>query len=233
MENKWIALAVSVGLVAFSAKVSTDAGPSKSYTLPFISPAYLENTVEVRQNGIRIGAGFHVGDGLILTAKHVIEAEGPYSVTFRCHDSEDIYTIQATVLLVSNDADLGSLVVEMPKELKNRKGFKLADAEPVWGAPIVIVGCPGSLNLFPTSGYYVGLSQVLGYDGAQTIRLVSCQAYFGNSGGPVIDPMSDKVVGVLVAGNQAYNQSSLIVAIGYLGKFYLECKETLRSRDGK
>lgn len=135
--------------------------------------------------------------------------------------------------MASNDADLGSLVVDMPKELKSRKGFKLGDAEPVWGAPIVIVGCPGSLNLFPTSGYYVGLSQILGYDGAQTIRLVSCQASFGNSGGPVIDPTNDRVVGVLVAGNHSYTQMSLIVSLGHLGKFHLECKEAMRSRDGK
>jgi len=147
------------------------------------------------------GSGFVVSeDGLICTAKHVVEGGGTFVVTF---DDGTKYT--TTQCLADKLHDVGFLKIEPDKMLTP---VPLSPFYLRAGDPVFIMGSPLGKNNFNsvTLGIVSAKKRDLSFLGEESdmygwsIMFQSdSPAYPGNSGGPVFN-IDGRVVGVLVAG---------------------------------
>ncbi len=156
------------------------------------------SVVHVTKVGEWEGSGFVVSeDGLIVTAKHVVEGGGTFVVTF--DDGSKVTTTQA---LQDNLYDVGFLKVEK----KGLKALPLSNSVPRPGESIFVMGSPLGFEQF--NSVTLGIvsaaqrdwdkeSEGLGWK--VLIQEDAPGVYPGNSGGPVFN-MRGEVIGVLVAG---------------------------------
>lgn len=103
--------------------------------------------------------------------------------------------IKCKPAVIDKDRDAALLVVE--EELP--VSFEI-DTEAVVGAAVVVGGCPAGTTPSATLGFLTSKDPELGGNLKCQVWQVSVPFFYGNSGGPVIDAESSKVIGILVAG---------------------------------
>lgn len=156
------------------------------------------------------GSGVYIGDGYVLTARHVVEDCNNYYIEFNSGiklTSEKAY--------YGGDCDLGIILCN---QLINVPVVEFADYNDLYvGQRVYVSGNPfGHHNV--TFGIISGLNRKIEMFGNCFLMTVDAQAWPGNSGGPVIDE-EGKLVGILVGGHHGYDGLSIVIPINAIRKF--------------
>jgi S1-C subfamily serine protease len=170
--------------------------------------------VHIEKVGEWQGSGFIVSkDGLIITAKHVVEGGGDFIVTM---DNGTKYT--TSMAMACKKYDIGFLKIESDKELPT---VKLSDISRVRAGDLVfIMGSPLGYDNFNSVTLGIISSEqrdLEKYDeglGWTILFQTDSAAYPGNSGGPVFN-MQGEVIGILVAGMDASLNYSVPIRLVY------------------
>jgi S1-C subfamily serine protease len=132
------------------------------------------------------GSGFHVGDGLIITAGHVVpldEAITEINVTF---DNQSFFP--AKFIASNPDIDTGSIYCESAKsfpklEFGDSSGLELGDI-------VIVIGSPEGFHDTATVGRVSNIHQTLGDQAPskawQDIIFIDADILEGSSGGMVL-----------------------------------------------
>lgn len=134
----------------------------------------------------------------VITAAHcvVIAGSNPADeIKLEVRTSMTKRWVKCKVLIVDKDRDAALLMTE--EELP--VAFEM-DTEAMVGSPVVVGGCPAGTTPSATMGFLTSKDPELGGHVKCTVWQVSVPFFYGNSGGPVIDAESNKVIGILVAG---------------------------------
>lgn len=169
--------------------------------------------VHIQKVGEWQGSGFIItSDGIIVTAKHVVEGGGTFIVTL---DDGTKYTTSTAVAY--KDYDIGFLKIKTEKplpvvELTDIKSLNVGDSIFIIGSPLGFDNF-NSVTLGIISAKQRNLDAVTNSGYGWTVTFQSdAAAYPGNSGGPVFN-MRGQVVGVLVAGQDANLNYSVPVVV--------------------
>lgn len=142
-------------------------------------------------HGTIFGAGFLINKdkGWILTNRHVV-AEAPSSINVRFKDGD---YFAAEKLYLDTQVDLALIRVTTESIPENATEARLGcNEKPAMGNAVVVFGHPAGLNFTGTRGIISGTTFVGGNESLQTDAPLNS----GNSGGPLINIESGKVVGV-------------------------------------
>ncbi len=160
------------------------------------------------QQGRTFGAGFLIDrdKGWILTNRHVV-AEAPSQVEVRFIDSD--YR-PAEKLYLDPQVDLALIRIARESIPRNAIEARLGCRDnPKMGNEVVIFGHPSGLNFTGTRGIISGTTFVGGNESLQTDAPLNS----GNSGGPLIDISSGRVVGVSEARYDADESEGLNLTV--------------------
>lgn len=136
-----------------------------------------------------LGSAFHIGDGWVLTAHHVIEGGGPYELVH--FDGEWDETRTYAAYLKHADEDLDLAVLYLP-EFLGKDGLTLGREEHLKkNGSVSILGCPS--GSFPPS-LSMGILRAEGYYNI----LVDAGVWYGKSGGACLDAESGYVIGLVI-----------------------------------
>lgn len=151
------------------------------------------------------GSGVHIGDGYILTAAHVVNAEASVDLL-----ADDGSKQKAEVLWVNKAYDIALLKASKPRKLGVSE-LSCRTANP--GEAIVAKGNPGSIEFVSTWGRVAGTVRTVGP--WRAVLVTNIAVIPGQSGGPVYDRRGYVVgitVGVMVA---PIGFSGSLVGVGY------------------
>lgn len=154
-----------------------------------------------------VGSGFMLDANTVVTNRHVVE--GAHTIVLSTYDGAEF---EATGSVISDAADLALVTVDDPLEF----AAPLADAEPVAGDPLDVVGYPlgGPLNT-RTGPFVERVPDTLGV-ARDDVDLINVSAEHGNSGSGVYDA-DGNLVGVLYATDE--NGESFAVTLQSLLTF--------------
>ncbi|MCP4982695.1 MAG: PDZ domain-containing protein [Gammaproteobacteria bacterium] len=158
--------------------------------------------------GTTFGAGFLVDKkrGWILTNRHVV-AVAPSTVEVRFIDN--VY-LPAEKIYMDPQVDLALIRIPTESIPENAIAADLACFEqPQMGNSVVIFGHPSGLNFTGTRGIISGTTFVEGNESLQT----DAPQNSGNSGGPLINVDTGKVVGVSEATFDSKNSEGLNLTV--------------------
>lgn len=155
------------------------------------------------------GSGVYIGDGLILTAGHVVEGAVSFTVTFEdgcIHESSTFYQEGAS------DVGFISIILDPCCEhLRTEFDVRV----PQRGEGVWILGSPyGTEFQFSVSKGIVSNTTLTcdGFFGEKPIFMVDAASYPGNSGGPVVDS-DGEIIGILVGGYGYADNLSICIRV--------------------
>lgn len=189
--------AETVAVVAIGdavAEVAAGEPPSESFVVP--ADAALRLSARAC-GGFMVGTGFVAGDGLVLTARHVVDGGiatiGGRSAVLRSVDAD----ARDAASLTTSTAEL----IAAP----------LALEDPEVGLPVAAVGYPGGGRRVTSYGVVTGITDgaLFGRPG-QRLVLLSALVEEGFSGGPVFD--ADGVVVAMVVGVERNSGGAIALA---------------------
>ncbi|WP_176074313.1 S1 family peptidase [Brucella intermedia] len=133
------------------------------------------------------GSGFHIGDGFIVTAAHVLKSAKKITIK-----SDDGDTRDGEILWVNETRDIGLVRVENPYRLKTAN---LSCRTPAANESISAPGNPMGLEFVTSHGHVAGTARQAGF--WKSVFVTDMTVVPGQSGGPVVAANGD-VVGVTV-----------------------------------
>jgi serine protease Do len=140
------------------------------------------------------GTGFFITPNLIATAGHVVKDTKSFEVMF-----QDGTRAKADFVHMENmdRCDVG--FIRLRSEHRKDRPYLDLDTEVEIGEDLVILGYPHGLNngITLTKGVMSLPNRSEPYFGTKLIIHTDAAAWYGNSGGPVID-MDGEVVGILI-----------------------------------
>jgi S1-C subfamily serine protease len=156
-----------------------------------------QSTVLIEEKGKGWGTGFVIRPGIVMTNAHVVcgLALEKMMVSFVSIDNTDPPKLKPTLLYVDVRRDLAILRVK-----SDRPALELtASGTELSGLEVAVVGNPrGDAGQAEINKVTTGkLSAPIRRDAGQTFYELSAPAFFGNSGGPVVDVRTGKLVGVM------------------------------------
>ena len=156
-------------------------------------------------DGEGVGSGFLLSPRLVATVEHVID--GAQRVLLK---SNGRLLGTATVIGADPARDLALLRTSVPL---HGHALRLAERPPRLGEAVVAFGYPLGLPLSVTRGIVSGSDRTIAIDGVKRRKLVQTDAALnpGNSGGPLVDPVTAKVLGLVDLGSD-FNGLSFAVS---------------------
>jgi len=162
-------------------------------TIIFTPDTIMQSVVHIEADAGWQGSGSYVGNGLILTAGHVVDEGWSFTITF-----EDGTEYISTEFYLEEMADVGFIFIgdcNSPILMFDGEGYSRGDIAYVYGNPFgwdyrfsVTKGIVSSVN-----------RDCEGFFGEKIMLQVDAAAYPGNSGGPVTDDEGE-IIGILVGG---------------------------------
>jgi S1-C subfamily serine protease len=149
-------------------------------------PPKAEPTVVIL-TGDSQGSGVYIGDGVFVTAAHVVGGD-----TLPDIELSDGRKLIGHVIFVDHRADLAFLSVDKAVDID---AAKLACRQAMLGEEVMVRGTPVGVRFISTWGRIAGQPRQLA--DWQTVVPVNISAAPGNSGGPMFDAQG-KVLGILV-----------------------------------
>ncbi len=200
--------------IPFSADVEMD----KSKLTDFINNIAKKAIVLITAQsfvGEAIGTGFNIReDGKILTAAHVVSGADKIEICFTDNPSLKEKLYEACVIFKDVDADIALLQI-----LGFDRGEVLSLALPSYEAPtgtdVGLFGYPAVIDLGFTVTYTKGVvskHSVLPGSSVMTYQ-IDAGAYRGNSGGPLINLKTGKVIGILTGGDDVVQFANFAVDV--------------------
>lgn len=192
---------------------------------PNISPIFTTGTYRVRctaksltfgiveQTQSSVGSAFGMdltewgfkGKKYLLTAAHVVlqKAAGTRAVLDRPVDKVEIQIrtdkikrwVNCRIIFIDKDRD--AALLEADEEIP--VVFKLGEKAEI-GSSIILAGCPVGTTPQAVFGIMTSMDPEIDIGVRCQVWQVSAPFYFGNSGGPVFDPETDLILGIVVAG---------------------------------
>ena len=151
------------------------------------------------------GSGVHIGNGVILTAGHVVNEAESFVVTF---EDGQIWYIESKPYK-EPVADVGFLYIEGydgPALNFDDDGYKRGDTVFIFGNPF-----GWEFRFSVTKGIVSSVNRDCeGFFGEKIMLQSDAASYPGNSGGPVVDDEGE-IVGILVGGVGYADNISLII----------------------
>ena len=136
----------------------------------------------------------------LITAAHCISRTKDKSadiVEIQIRTSKVKKWIKCKILIIDKDRD--SALLEAEEDIP--VVFKLGDdSEVEVGKPVIVVGCPIGTTPAAALGYLTSKDPEVPIPIRCSLWQASVPFYFGNSGGPIIDAVTQDVIGILVAG---------------------------------
>ena len=151
------------------------------------------------------GSGVYVGNGLILTAGHVVDGADTFVVSFE--DSQSSYA--SSTFYKEPTADVGFILLEGydgPTLVFDNDGYDRGDTAFIFGSPF------GWDYKFSVSKGIIASVQrdCDGFFGEKILLQSDAASYPGNSGGAVTDDEGE-IIGILVGGMWGSDNISLII----------------------
>ena len=152
--------------------------------------------------------GFHLGEGMIVTAGHCVTKLNGYEVIL-----EDGTKLKGDLMFYSNTRnggdDLAVIRITPPDHLKELELW--CGATPPAGTNVHMIGYPGFYGLAHVWGKIAGGLEI--YDGYwwRGAFKINISAFGGFSGSPVMATETDLVLGVLVGGMNGQMDLALAV----------------------
>lgn len=146
--------------------------------------------------GMSTGSGVAVGDGLILTAAHMVDDALMITVEIAVPGLDGMRKYVGEVVKLGNadNVDLALVRIDCPPLALATYGSR---EEIYQGAAVLIIGSPGGVGPYVVSQGWVASAK--SHEGGLGI-LASNGIYPGNSGGAVYSAKSGRLIGILVAG---------------------------------
>jgi serine protease Do len=152
------------------------------------------------ESGEWSGSGFHIGNGLIVTASHVI----PPDLTNKKHkieitfDSQTLYPAE----IYASEPNIDAGILQCPQIANNIPSLSLGDSDAVEvGDLIAVIGAPEGFHDTATVGRISNVHQGLGPDSPSAawndILFYDADILEGSSGGMLIN-MDGAVVGIVM-----------------------------------
>ena len=178
-------------------------------------PEYISQTDKIMRSIVHIysnagwqGSGSYVGNGLILTAGHIVGGEGygamEFTVTF-----EDGVEYVSTEFYLEEMADVGFIFIgdcNSPVLIFDNDGYLRGDTAFVYGNPF-----GWDYNFSVSKGIISSINRDCeGFFGEKIMLQVDAAAYPGCSGGPVTDDEGE-IIGILVGGVWGSDNLSLCI----------------------
>lgn len=176
------------GLVAPSAQITTAAAVGGDTGLVATTQAKDTETAVVKvSRGGGHGSGVHIGDGYILTARHVVENAKMVSV-----NAKDGKIKAAEVLWANATYDIALLKVKEPVIGSAHLDCRTAAV----GTEIIAMGSPMTIDFVSAFGRIAGEPRKV--MGLKSVFVTDITTVMGMSGGPVFD-RQDNLIGITVA----------------------------------
>jgi S1-C subfamily serine protease len=173
---------------------------AKSYTVKIRSKLYIGMNED--SSGLREGTGFIVNmeKGWILTNAHVV-GRSPGDVYVELFDKTEI---EAERIFVDSYFDLAVIKVD-PAALPSAVAQAELDCSslPTQGTPVVAYGNPGSFRFSATTGIVSDIAWMFPFEYIHTDATIN----HGNSGGPLLNARTGKVVGIVTASHEPEEDS--------------------------
>lgn len=181
--------------------------PSAEDIVKYVSPAVVTIcTYDDSGDELKLGSGFFIGNGKMLTNAHVVE--GAYSADVS--SLQDIY-FDVTIDKRDDDLDLAVLSVQDAEE----PTISLADdINLVVGQPVLTIGNPLGLERTVSDGL---ISAIRDWDGVQKIQ-ITAPISPGSSGGPLLN-MQGLVIGITYAGYDDGQNLNFAIGIETIKRF--------------
>ena len=165
------------------------------------------------------GSGVHLGNGVIITARHVVADMTEVKLKSAAGDIQP-----AEVLWVSKKYDIAFVRASNPKRFGTSV---LACREPQMGETIVAKGNPMSMEFVSVYGHVAGPSRPFGPWGSVVVTDITTVP--GQSGGPVYDA-AGMVVGITVGvAVLPIGFGASLIGIGYIVPANVVCDLMARS----
>lgn len=154
----------------------------------------LESTVLIEIDGQHTGSGFMVevsdNEVLVITARHVVDRKGSYSVVFADGSKRSVQGIR-----MAEASDCAVLLVYKT----GLRPLKLTTKVRI-GQPIVVIGNPLERRYFNyiTHGIVSKLDVLEDWLSCNSLIMIDAAVNPGNSGGPVFD-LRGRVIGIVIA----------------------------------
>jgi serine protease Do len=148
-------------------------------------------------DGTTVGTGFIVGPRLVATVHHVVD--GALSITLR-RQSEIVGS--ASIIGSDPSKDLALLRTDAPIDGHD---FVFANRSPRLGEDVLALGFPLGLPLSLSKGTVSGTNRSVRIGGITRKHLVQTDAALnpGNSGGPLLEVSTGKVIGLVDLKNES------------------------------
>jgi S1-C subfamily serine protease len=140
------------------------------------------------------GTGFFVTPCLIATAGHVVRDTKTFIVQY-----QDGTRVKADVIHMESIGRCDVGFIQLRKEYRKERSYLKFDMEVEIGEDLIILGYPHGLNsgISLTKGVMSLPNRSEPYFGTKLVIHTDAAAWYGNSGGPVID-MDGEVIGILI-----------------------------------
>lgn len=190
MKKMWI-IEVLIGLLIM---VGTVMLIDRSLRLDLCNPdIIMQSVVHIEADAGWQGSGSYVGNGLILTAGHVVDEGWSFTITF-----EDGTKYISSKFYLEETTDVGFILIgdcNSPILVFDDDGYSRGDVAFVYGNPFGYDYC-----FSVTKGIISSVDRNCeGFFGEKIMLQVDAAAYPGNSGGPVTDDEGE-IIGILVGG---------------------------------
>ncbi len=146
------------------------------------------------------GSGAVIGDGRILTCAHCV-TDASY-IRVRKHNEDSLYHARAE--FIDNDADLALVRVEDPAFMADVTPMEIGETPRVQD-DVLAIGYPiGGEDISFTRGIVSRIEDISYSHGWKTLLGIQVDAAInsGNSGGPVLDMNTGKIVGIAFQGDK-------------------------------
>lgn len=161
--------------------------------VPFSADEVMRSVVLIGADAGWEGSGVYVGNGLILTAGHVVDYSYGFTVTF-----EDGTAYRSHEYYQEPTADVGFIYLgdyDGPSLVFDSDGYSRGDVAYIFGSPF-----GWSYNFSVSKGILSSVNRDCGgFFGEKILLQSDAAAYPGNSGGPVVDEEGE-IIGILVGG---------------------------------
>jgi len=148
--------------------------------------------------GRSVGSGVLLGDGRILTARHVLDGSDEASIVLATGE-----VVPATVVALAHDGRDSALLVAPALTGVGTSRLSIADELPDRGAAVAAIGHPDGGSAVARAGTLAGTldSGPLAIDGGRVLTL-DLDVEPGMSGGPVVDE-EGRLLGVAIGYDRA------------------------------